>query len=164
MEGLAFVACNDRTVSTARLAHALLDDVAADRTLLPISPHLSRLLPIVHTSTAASVDGLLPPPSQPLLPPSLPSPFTFSVLFRHSNCDAVQRAAVIDAVASRVHGEAKERGAAASVKLVGSDVTVLCWLVKSVAMLGVLDGYQARRQYNIAELRRAARGGQAPHG
>ena len=134
-------------------------DLSANRLPLPLSPHLYRILPILHTASAASLSTLMPSASSfSLLPSDLPSPsFTFSIVFRHSNCATVERDDAIRALAGRVEEEAQGRGLKASVKLVGSDVTVLCWLVKSVAFLGVVKGYHQRHQLNVAEMLRAGK-------
>ena len=100
----------------------------------------------------------MPPPSCPLLASTVPSPsFTFSVVFRHSNCSSVERGDAIRALAGRVEEEAQGRGLQATVKLVGGDVAVLCWLVKSVAFIGVVQGYDQCHQLNVVELQKAAK-------
>jgi hypothetical protein len=73
------------------------------------------------------------------------------VLFRHSNAAGADKRGWIDALAGRVVDEGRERGLDCQVKLSRSDVVVLCWLVKSVAMVGLLPDYERWRQYHIQQ-------------
>ena len=163
VEGLAFIAFNDTNTHPTAILDALLHDLSHDRLPLPLSPNLYRILPTLHTASASSVTTLMPPPSSPLLPPDLSSPFTFSVVFRHSNCGSIERGEAIRALAGRVEEEARGRGLKATVKLEGSDVAVLCWLVKSVVFLGVVQGYHQRHQLNVVELLKEGKARAAAH-
>ena len=158
IEGLAFVACNDPFVDPNATCAAVFADIRDDRLPAPLSPHLYRMLPIVYTASTASLGTVVPPPSFPLLPSALASPFTFSVVFRHSNASAtnVDRAGAIRALAVRVEEEAKRRGLVCGVQLQGSDVTLLCWLVKSVACIAVMQAYHHWHHFNVAELAKTA--------
>ena len=154
VEGLAFIASNDERIRPNEVVAAVLNDLRDNSMPNPLSPHLYRLLPIVYTASAATLNTLVPPSSSPLLPSSLASPFTFSVLYRHSNTQGpqIERAEVIRALAERVVKEAMERRLEGRVQLVGSDVTVLCWIIKSVACIGVMEGYDERHHFNVMEL------------
>ena len=81
---------------------------------------------------------------------------TFAVVFRSSNSRAVQRDEAITALASRVESEATAAGLSVAVRLVGAEVSVLCWLVKSVAMLAVLPDYHKHSEYSVDKVRPSA--------
>ena len=168
VEGLAFIGCNDQLVSTTQLTLRLFSDLQSRSLPLPLSSHLSRLLPVHTTSSATSIDHilgrfhhltteLLPPSQSP--DSSSASPLTFAVVFRASNCRAVERNVAITALAARVEEEARKASVTVAVRLVGAERTVLCWLVKSVAMLAVLPDYHKHLDYSIDKLNKVANAG-----
>jgi len=167
VEGLAFIGCNDPLVSTTQLTLRILTQLQSHTLPLPLSPHLSRLLPVHTTSSATSVDHILArfhhltPHLFPAAPRSAAittdTPLlTFAVVFRASNSRAVQRSDAITALAARVEEEAGKAGVSVAVRLVGADVSVLCWLVKSVAMLAVLPDYHKHCEYSLDRLNKPA--------
>ena len=162
VEGLAFIACNDPTVSTTQLTLRILSNLQSHSLPLPLSPHLSRLLPVHTTASATAVDHILGRfhhltlhmfTAERVAASSATSPLTFAVVFRASNSRAVQRSEAITALAVRVEEEARKVGASVAVRLVGADISVLCWLVKSVAMLAVLPDYHTHCEYSVDKLR-----------
>ena len=155
VEGLAFIACNHAALSPADIVLALLADLRRSAPLKPVPKHLLRILPVLHTASAASVSELLS--SLPALLPSLhalpapPAEVSFRLLFRHSNASGADKRGWIDALAGRVVDEGRQTGLDFVVKLAGSDVVVLCWLVKSVVMIGLLPEYERWRQYHVQQ-------------
>ena len=162
VEGLAFIACNDPLVSTTQLTLRIFTHLQSHTLPLPLSPHLSRLLPVHTTSSSTSVDHILARfhhltpqlfPVQRLCASAAPTvPLTFAVVFRASNSKTVERSKAITALATRVEAEARKAGVSVAVRLVGADVSVLCWLVKSVAMLAVLPDYHKLSEYSVDKL------------
>ena len=164
MEGLAFIACNDALVSTTQLTFRILASLQSNTLPAPLSPHLSRLLPVHTTASATSIDHILAR-FHHLTPHLLAarsvdaaqrSPVTFAVVFRSSNNRAIARDEAITALAARVESEATAAGVSVAVRLVGAELSVLCWLVKSVAMLAVLPDYHKHCEYSVDKLRPSA--------
>ena len=156
VEGLAFIACNDPLVSTTKLALRILTNLQSHTLPLPLSPHLSRLLPVHTTASAASLHHILT--AFPRLCPHIPlvaggDVVRFAVVFRASNSGGVVgRDEVVRGLAGAVEEVGRRAGVGVVVRLVGAEVSVLCWLVKSVAMLAVLPDYHKHCEYSIDKL------------
>ena len=157
VEGLAFIACNDPLVSTTHLTLLILTHLQSNTLPAPLSPHLSRLLPVHTTASATAIHHILARfhylTPHLLSPHPANSPLTFAVVFRASNSRAVARDEAIAALAGRVEAEARAVGVGVAVRLVGAEVSVLCWLVKSVAMLAVLPDWHKHSEYSVDKLR-----------